>query len=142
MGKTTKAGTESAVMNWIKKWMYGRYGWDQLSGLLLGGCLLFSLLALLQGQTLLAYPALALLLWSGWRCLSRQTERRRVENACFTRLTDSAVRWLRLHRAIRRDKDHCYFRCPNCGQHLRVPRGKGRIQITCRTCGMSFEENS
>ena len=41
-----------------------------------------------------------------------------------------------------RDKEHRYFRCPNCGQYLRVPRGKGKINVTCRNCGASFEEKS
>ena len=48
----------------------------------------------------------------------------------------------RLRRTIHRDKDHRYFKCPNCGQQLRVPRGKGKITVTCRNCGVSFEEKS
>jgi len=48
----------------------------------------------------------------------------------------------RLRRTIHRDKEHCYFKCPNCGQQLRVPRGKGKITVTCRSCGAVFEEKS
>ena len=48
--------------------------------------------------------------------------------------------WLAL--AVRRDKEHRYFKCPNCGQYLRVPRGKGKITVNCRNCGASFEERS
>ena len=53
-----------------------------------------------------------------------------------------AIRWLRMRRTIRRDKEHRYFKCPNCGQYLRVPRGKGKITVNCRNCGASFEERS
>ena len=39
-------------------------------------------------------------------------------------------------------KTTAYLKCPNCGQMLRVPRGKGKITVTCRGCGASFQENS
>ena len=39
-------------------------------------------------------------------------------------------------------KTTAYLKCPNCGQMLRVPRGKGRITVTCRGCGASFQEKS
>ena len=31
-----------------------------------------------------------------------------------------------------------YYRCPQCRQKLRVPRGRGRIQISCPRCGTQF----
>ena len=40
------------------------------------------------------------------------------------------------------DREHRYFKCPNCGQQMRVPRGKGRITVHCRSCGAVFEEKS
>ena len=58
------------------------------------------------------------------------------------RLAAPVLSWLRLRRAIRRDKEHVYFKCPSCGQQLRVPRGRGRITVTCRACGASFQEKS
>ena len=33
------------------------------------------------------------------------------------------------------DKEHKYFTCPNCKTVCRVPRGKGKIVITCPKCG-------
>lgn len=66
----------------------------------------------------------------------------RAENARFLALAGPAIRWLRMRRTIRRDKEHRYFKCPNCGQYLRVPRGKGKITVNCRNCGASFEERS
>ena len=65
-----------------------------------------------------------------------------MENARFMRLAGPVLSWLRLRRTIRRDKEHVYFKCPSCGQQLRVPRGKGKITVTCRGCGASFEEKS
>ena len=77
-----------------------------------------------------------------FRLLSRNISRRRAENAKFLQLTGPVIRWLRLQRTIHRDKEHRYFKCPNCGQYLRVPRGKGKITVNCRNCGASFEERS
>ena len=63
-------------------------------------------------------------------------------DARFLALAGPAIRWLRMRRTIRRDKEHRYFKCPNCGQQLRVPRGKGKITVTCRGCGASFQEKA
>lgn len=39
-------------------------------------------------------------------------------------------------------KQYKYFICPQCAQRLRVPRGKGRIRVTCTHCGNVFETKS
>lgn len=130
------------VMNFLRKLMYGRYGSDQLSVFLL---LLYVLLILLSGlphMQVLSWVALVVLLWDLYRMFSRRMDRRRAENAKFLELTGPAIRWFRMRRTIHRDKDHRYFKCPNCGQYLRVPRGKGRITVSCRNCGASFEQRS
>ena len=77
-----------------------------------------------------------------FRVLSHNIPKRREENAKFMRKTQPMVRWLRLQQTMRKDKAHRYFKCPNCGQYLRVPRGKGKITVTCRSCGASFQEKS
>ena len=127
-------------MNWLRRMMYGRYGYDQLSFfLVLVSCVLW-LLSALPRLRLLYWVGIALLAWSFFRILSRRPDRRRAENARFMALAGPAIRWVKMRRTILRDREHRYFRCPNCGQYLRVPRGKGRITVTCRSCGVSFEE--
>ena len=74
--------------------------------------------------------------------MSRQIDKRRAENAKFLQMAGPVIRWFKMRRTIARDKEHRYFRCPNCGQYLRVPRGKGKINVNCRNCGISFEERS
>ena len=39
-------------------------------------------------------------------------------------------------------KQYKYLICPQCAQRLRVPRGKGRIRVTCTNCGNVFETRS
>ena len=130
------------LMNFFRKLMYGRYGSDQLSFFLL---ILYVVLILLSGLPhlgILSWVALAVLLWDLYRMFSRRIDRRRAENARFLALTGPAVRWLKMRRTIWRDKEHRYFKCPNFGQYLLVPRGKGKITVSCRNCGASFEERS
>lgn len=39
-------------------------------------------------------------------------------------------------------KTHRYFECPSCKKRLRVPKGKGKIRITCPHCGEKFERRT
>ena len=122
--------------------MYGRYGNDQLSIFLMALYIFLSLLSGLLSSGILYYVSLVPIVFCVYRMLSRNLYKRREENARFLELVGPLTRWFRLQRTMRRDKEHRYFKCPNCGQQLRVPRGKGKVQITCRSCGVSFEENS
>ena len=129
-------------MNWLRRVMYGRYGGDQLSLFLVGLYVVLYLLSMLPHMWGLSWLASLVVLVALYRCMSRRVDKRRAENIKFLEAVGPVVRWLRLHRTIHRDKEHCYFKCPNCGQRLRVPRGKGKITVTCRSCGVSFEEKS
>ena len=129
-------------MNWLRRMMYGRYGGDQLSWFLLAVYVVLTLLAGLPHMGILSWLAMAVLLWGFYRTMSRQYDRRRAENARFLAAAGPAIRWYKMRRTIHRDKEHRYFKCPNGGQYLRVPRGKGKITVNCRNCGVSFEEKS
>ena len=130
------------IRNALQRFMYGRYGNDQLNMVLVLLSLALYLVFVVTSWTLLYAVSFMLMAAALFRCLSRNYDRRRAENGKFLSLVQPVTRWYRLRRTIRRDKDHCYFKCPNCGQQLRVPRGKGRITVTCRGCGASFQEKS
>ena len=130
------------VRNFLQKLMYGRYGGDQLNNFLLILYFVFWLLAIVSGVELISSLGLVCIFVAIIRMMSRNIDRRRAENAKFLQLTAPATRWLKLHRTMTKDKDHRYFKCPNCSQQLRVPKGKGKITITCRSCGVSFEKKT
>ena len=130
------------IRNALQRFMYGRYGNDQFNLFLIGAYLVLYLLFVLTGFAPLYWLSLVLIAYSLFRLLSRNPARRRSENARFLSIVNPVLRWLRLRRTIHRDKEHRYFKCPNCGQQLRVPRGKGKITVTCRGCGASFQEKS
>lgn len=129
-------------MNFIQRLLYGRYGWDQLNFFLTGVALVLYLLDLFLDASPLYILYLLCILAVLFRVLSRNYARRRAENAKFLTVAGPAIRWIKLQRTIHRDKEHRYFKCPNCGQQLRVPRGKGKVSITCRNCGVSFDEKT
>ena len=122
--------------------MSGRYGFDQLNGFL---CIL-SLILVVLGAWLsgfLYWVGLALLLWCYYRILSRNIQKRYAENSKYLSLQNQAKDWL-ARQKLRFDqrKVYRYFKCPHCGQSIRVPRGRGRISITCPKCGTSFIKKS
>ena len=128
--------------NALQRFLYGRYGSDQLNVFLMASYLVLLLLSILPGLGLLEFISFVLVAVTLFRTLSRNLPARRAENAKFLKLIAPVTRWYRLRRTILRDKEHRYFKCPSCGQQLRVPKGKGKITVNCRSCGARFQKKS
>ena len=126
------------IRNALQRFMYGRYGNDQLNFCLLGLSLLFFLLHSLTRNGLFYWAGEIVIIWCLFRLLSRNLPKRRQENAKFMVKAGPVFQWFRLQRTIRKDKDHRYFKCPNCGQYLRAPKGRGKIEVTCQKCRKQF----
>ena len=118
-------GDALMIRNAIQRFMYGRYGTDQLNLFLICVYLLLYLVFAFTRLDALYWVSFVLLLWSLFRMLSRNLTSRRAENVRFLRAVNPLMSWLRLQRTIRRDKEHVYFKCPSCGQQLRVPLPPG-----------------
>ena len=129
-------------MGFLRKFMYGRYGGDQLGRFTLALYLGLYLLALLTRWPLMEILSLVVAGLTLYRMLSRDIAKRRAENERFLARTAPVRGWWRRLHMKRTDKAHKYFKCPYCGQQLRVPRGSGKIRVTCRACGASFEQTS
>ena len=122
--------------------MVGRYGGDQLNVLLIALYVILYVVFLFTRLLILELLALVLVVVSMYRSLSRNLPQRRAENARFLQVVRPMWRRWSCFHARAHDKEHRYFKCPNCGQQMRVPRGKGRITVHCRSCGAVFEEKS
>lgn len=129
-------------MNFLQRLMYGRYGADQLGFALMGTYLVCYLLSAFTRIGLLSLLGLVFFALAVFRMFSRNISRRRAENDKFMEAVRPIIRRYNINKCRRQDKEHCYFKCPNCGQQLRVPKGKGKITVTCRSCGASFQEKS
>lgn len=126
----------------LQQFMYGRNGADQLSAAAAWVAVTVWVVYLFTSWLPLYFLALVLMGYSFFRMFSRRTDKRREENAKFLAAFRPLRRRLSALGCRMRDKEHRYFRCPNCGQQMRVPKGKGHIQVTCRSCGITFEEKS
>ena len=96
------------IRNALMRFMYGRYGQDQLNLFLLVSYLVLYCIFLFTRFVPLYWVSLALLAWTLFRLLSRNAPRRRAENAKFLKLIGPLQRWFHLRRTIYRDKEHCY----------------------------------
>ena len=130
------------MRNAIQRFMYGRYGSDQLGFFLIGASFFLALIAALTDMLVFQLVGDVVFVWSIFRIFSRNISKRREENSKFMRKAQPVLKWLRLQQTMHRDKEHRYFKCPNCSQYLRVPKGKGKITVTCRSCKASFQEKS
>ena len=130
------------VRSFLRRFMAGRYGSDQLNLALMVTYLILYLISVITRWAILYWIALVLVIISLLRCLSRRTEQRRAENLKYLQLI-RPLKQKTKNLSIRiKDREHRYFRCPSCKQQMRVPRGKGRITVHCRSCGATFEEKS
>ena len=121
----------------MRNFLSGRYGPDHLNTAIiilavLTGCLYRWFLPLL-------YLSYALLVLAVFRMLSRNIKKRRSENDRFLRYWwPVRTRLTRFIDRLRGRRTHRYFRCPACRNRLQVPRGKGKISVTCPKCGERF----
>ena len=131
------------------RFMEGRYGADELGRFLsISGCVTI-LVGLVLGRAVpilskrLILLALGLVIWCYSRVLSRNVTRRREENQKYLARRVSVEDWFALKRTcFDQRREYAFFRCPGCGKTVRVPKGKGRLRITCRHCGYSFEKKT
>ena len=125
------------------RFMAGRYGADQFSRFLSFAALVLIVVNLFVRSNVLWILGLAALVLTYVRMFSKNFARRRKENEAYLRLKNKLTGGVRDWTDRRKQsKDYVFFRCPSCHAMLRVPRGKGKIRITCRKCGNAFEKKT
>ena len=119
----------------LRRFMEGRYGTDKLNmAILLTGLACSILASILPGAvTKLTFTTVSYILmgFAIFRTLSRNIYKRYEENRKFLLFFQKL-----------KDKDHRYYNCPRCRQQVRVPKGKGKIAITCPKCKEKFIKNT
>ena len=115
----------------FRRFMEGRYGTDKLTMAILSTglriCLASMFVPFSAVNLVLAFVSYLLTGWAIFRTLSRKTYKRYPENR----------RYLNFLQRLK-DRQHRYYDCPRCRQPVRVPRGKGKIAITCPKCREKF----
>jgi len=126
----------------FRKWMQGRYVTDQLNRFLSLVVLILLIIALFVHNAILNIVIVLLLVWEIYRTFSRDIERRRKENQIYLNIVGNITGFFHGGMRQAKDRNHLYFRCPNCGQRVRVPRYKGHIEITCPKCRTKFVKDT
>lgn len=124
-------------------WMQGRYGIDELTKMLniLGIVLL--LLSLIRPLRFLSLAALVLIGFNLFRMTSRNIPKRLEERQKYLLFVSRIRPLFTVIRLNIKDRGtHKYFLCKDCRKVLRVPKGKGRIEIRCPECGKKLIRNT
>lgn len=123
--------------------MSGRYGTDELSRFMLAVCLVLLVINIFTGVQGVYLIALVLLGVCYFRMFSRNYVKRSEENRKYLDTVWKIKNWfLKKKNRIIQSKDFHIYKCPSCGQKIRIPRGKGKICITCPKCRNQFEKKS
>ena len=146
------------MRNRFQQFMYGRYGMDQLNRFLSTVALIVLVVSIFVRRPIVEIVALALLFWCYFRMFSRNTAKRAAENqkylnfryraVCFFKkgkksgTTNFAQKQAQMKARHEQKKIYRFYSCPNCAQKVHVPKGKGKICITCPKCKTEFVKRS
>lgn len=121
-------------------WAIGRNGADDLSSACTNVAVVLVVVNLVSRNSAFAVVALLLLAYSWYRISSKDVARRRSENAEAARRVGPVLSWLANPVAAAREaRMYKHLTCPSCGQRVRIPRGKGKVRVTCPRCHARFD---
>lgn len=127
----------------LMEWLRGRQGPDDLAVFSVNLAIVIVLVNVFARTGWLGWVGLALVAYAMFRIQSRNLGARARENEAFLRALGPARPWVQNPRAawaeLRAYKHVC---CSSCRQRVRVPRGKGRLRVTCPRCKTKFEVRS
>ena len=127
----------------FQRFMIGRYGVDAFGKFLLGAVVVLWVVNLFANSRFLYSWALLLMIYAYYRMFSRNTTKRYQENVKYMQIKNKVVARFKSEKSqLKQRKTHHIYRCPTCKQKIRIPRGKGRICITCPKCKTEFTKVS
>ena len=123
------------MRKFLHRFMIGRYGPDHLGIAMIVLAFVVSILNVIIQYTPLLYISYFIFGLTLFRMLSRNITRRRAENDKFIRYWwPIKTKVKNFIQKIKDKRKYKYFKCPTCKSKLRVPKGKGKIRITCPKC--------
>ena len=123
----------------IRNGMIGRYGIDEFSRFLMIAGVVLLFMGIFKPLAFLAIPAWILVIYAYFRCFSRNVVKRSSERDRYLRISGRFKgKFELIGRMWKERKTHKYYRCSRCRTMVRVPKGKGRIAITCPKCRNEF----
>lgn len=116
----------------FRKFMTGRYGVDELSKFFMVILLILIVLSIFIRNPGLDSLILGLLIISYFRMFSKNVTKRYQENQRYLNIKNKFLGKIRKEKYIMNQrKEYHIYTCPNCKQKIRIPKGKGKLNITC-----------
>ena len=123
--------------------MYGRYGIDAFGKFTVALAFILILLANITDSGLVSTLSWACLFYAYFRMFSKNIYKRAQENQLYLSKTANIRSWFyKQKNQFAQRKTHRIYKCPTCRQKIRVPKGKGRIEIRCPKCSTKFIKKS
>ena len=127
-------------INKLTKFMYGRYGIDELYYFLLIICLIIIILNIFIKSSILTLIEFIILILATFRYLSKNISKRKKENKKYLYIKDKILNYFNYQRRKYNDRNtHMYKKCPKCKQKIRLPLKKGKHTVKCPNCSHKFE---
>lgn len=125
------------------RFMYGRYGVDALGKCMLGLGLTCAVMTWFTDTALFPLLSWVFIIWTYFRMFSKNIYKRSAENRMYLEKTYRLrCFFARQKNMLVQRKTHHIYTCPTCKQKIRIPRGKGRIEVRCPKCSATFIKNS
>ena len=132
----------------LNQFMRGRYGMDDFSRFTLIAALVFLVLAVFTTRLgaiggIFDTLGILVLIYTYFRILSKDLSARYEENKKYLNIANDVRKRFSLEKDIMKQrKEYHIYTCPGCKQKIRVPRGKGKIEIRCPKCNTRFIKNA
>ena len=129
----------------LSGFMRGRYGRDKLYNVFCIVALVMIILSFIRPLHFFIYLALAVLIFTIYRALSKNIQARQKELEVYERIEHAVTGRVRILRDQWKYRDtHLYVKCPSCKTYIRIkkpPKGK-TIRINCPKCGNTIEKRT
>ncbi|MDD6482927.1 MAG: hypothetical protein PUF65_11790 [Lachnospiraceae bacterium] len=123
----------------LYRFMSGRNGVDDLARVHSWVVLILLLIGIFTRLGIFSLLALVMMIYMYFRVFSKNTVKRREENQKYLDFRyNRTVSWNRFKKRMGQSRDYRFFKCPLCKQEVRVPKGHGKIEITCPKCHEKF----
>lgn len=127
----------------LRHFMYGRYGVDELTRFVLMFDCLLMVVSFLIRSDILNFACIIIILLCYIRMLSRNYSKRYAENQIYLKYRNKFMSKIaQLKYNMNQRKVYHIYKCPSCKQKIRVPKGKGKISISCPKCKNEFIKHS
>lgn len=131
----------------IARFMQGRYGIDQFTNFLVFSALIILVIEMFVKAPVIRFLfnilSVATIFYAYFRMFSRNHGKRFSENEKYMKFHNNVKFFIAREKShLQQRKTHHIYKCPQCKQSIRVPKGKGRIAITCPKCHTEFIKRS